>query len=192
MKKTLVVWRRFGKEHGEGPEFKVNSPEVVSAHIRKKTEAFRKTNDDDWRWYQPSEKLIVEKPFPGEGFGPTTVIYYLLDRSWTAMENIHFSGLGREWTWYVHVGDTDYYQAHNTWVFADHFADIIIKDDLNTHSVLDLDDLSQAYELGLVTGTKLVGIMGVTQELIDMVRAGDFPPPELDGREEIKNALGWA
>jgi hypothetical protein len=34
MEKTLVVWRRLGKEHGEHSGFRVNTPDVVKRHLR--------------------------------------------------------------------------------------------------------------------------------------------------------------
>lgn len=65
---TLVVWRRLGKEHGEGAEFRLNAPDVVAAHIQNKIEAYRQTPLDDWRWWQLSNEIIVETPLANAGF----------------------------------------------------------------------------------------------------------------------------
>ncbi len=186
MRKTLVVWRRFGKEHGEGSGFRLNAPEVISAHLQRKVEAFRQTPEDDWRWWQLSDEVIVEKPFADVGFGPSTLIYYLPRRDWAVVENASLpGGLGKEWSWYVHIGDLAYDPIYDCWVFTDFFSDVIIKEDKRTHSVLDLNELGKVFEMGLVTGTEVTRILTATQELIDLVRAGDFPPTELRGCQKM-------
>ena len=192
MERTLVVWRRLGKEHGEGRGFKANPPDVVCAHIRQKAAAFRETPDDDWRWWQVSDGLIVERPFPGTGFGPNSVIYYLPQRNWAIIERACFPSLGLDWPWYVHIGSTCFEETHSCWVFTDLFCDVIIQEDLRTHSVLDLDDLAEAYEQGLIDGSQACKALRSTQELVDLVRKGGFPPTELDSRAQWKAALGWA
>ena len=65
MKKALIVWRRTGKEHGEG-SFRVNPPMVVDEHIRGKVERLRATPEEDWRWWQLSDEVLVEIPEPSE------------------------------------------------------------------------------------------------------------------------------
>jgi len=176
MKKTMVVWRRLGKKHGEDSGFRLNSSEVVSAHIRSKVEAFRGTPADDWRWWQASEEVIVEKPLAGVGFGPNTIIYYLPHRNWVIVEDADLPG---RWSWYVHIGDITYDQDHSVWVFTDLFCDVIVKKDKSTHSVLDLDELGKALEMGLIANAQMTRILTDTQKLIDLVRSGGFPPMEL-------------
>ena len=62
--KTLVVWRRLGKEHGERSGFRKNSSDIVDRHLRAKLGAFRKVPDEEWRWWQLNDDVIVEKPCP--------------------------------------------------------------------------------------------------------------------------------
>ena len=50
-------------------------------------------------------------------------------------------------------------------------------------SVLDLDELGNALEMGLITNTQMTRILTDTQKLIDLVRSGGFPPMELSDRQ---------
>ena len=185
MKRTMVVWRRLGKEHGEESGFKLNPPEVIAAHIRDKVTAFRQTPVHDWRWWQVSEAVIVEKP-PGKlGSGPNTAIYYLPRRNWVIVEDTDAARLGKWWTWYVHIGDIAYDPNDEIWIFTDLFCDVVIKEDKKTHIVLDLDELGRAFEMGLITGTQMTRTLADTQNLIDLVRSGGFPPMELRGLQNL-------
>ena len=191
MKKTLIVWRRFGKEHEEGEEFRVNAPEVVSASIQGRVEKFRQAPADDWRWWQISEDVLVEKPLFNAHCGPYAIIYYLPRRNWVILEHARFSRL-EGWDWYVHIGNTRYHPEYESWVFTDLFCDVVVKDDDRTHSVLDLDEAGKALEMGLITAEQLSRILADTQKLIDLVRSENFPPPELGDRHRFLQELGWA
>jgi hypothetical protein len=191
VEKTLVVWRRFGKEHGEGSGFRLNPPEVVSAHIQQKVDRFSQTPADDWRWWQLSDEVIVEKPFVDVGYGPATLICYLPRRNWTIIENACFPSLGEEWNWYAHIGELVYDRIYDCWVFIDLFCDVIIKKDNQTHSVLDLDDLGKVFEMGLITTAQVARILADTQRLVDLARSGGFPPTELRDCQKILGELGW-
>jgi len=61
MEKTLVVWHRLGKEHGEGKGCRANPPEVVEEHVCGKIKAFRQTPDAQWRWYRLSDEVLAER-----------------------------------------------------------------------------------------------------------------------------------
>lgn len=179
----MVVWRRLGKEHGEGEGFRLNSPDVVKRHLSEKIERFR----PERRWHRVSDNVIVEKADPsGAGFGEDTWIYYLQAQRWAVIEN-HTGD--PEWPWYVHIGSTVYETDLKGWVFTDHFADVIVKDDGVSHSVLDLDDLARGLELGLVSGSTGSEILRQTQSLVDTIREGRFPPGELSEREAWKCEL---
>ena len=78
MHRTLVVWRRLGKEHGEEAGFRVNPPEIVDKHIQDKVIRFRSADPADWRWWQVDHDVIVERPriaSPSGGFMEETIIY---------------------------------------------------------------------------------------------------------------------
>ena len=49
--KTLVIWWRFGKEHGKGDGFGVNPPTIIEQHLDAKAAHFRNTPDEQWRWF---------------------------------------------------------------------------------------------------------------------------------------------
>ena len=123
--------------------------------------------------------------------GPDTTIYYLPSRMWCVQENVRFPHLGEDWIWYVHIGRTEYISKLQAWVFRDLFVDVIVKADSMTYRILDLGDLADVYQMGLIGGSELVEILRKTQELIDLIEKGEFPPKELQNRKEVKSSLGW-
>src|SRR5262245_46811493 len=101
MDRTLVIWWRYGKEHGE-EEFRVNSPEVIAEHLNAKAARFRQTSLSEWRWWQVSDDLIVEYPVPDQLFyRADTRIYYLPKRGLAVIENIHLHPPDDVWGWYL-------------------------------------------------------------------------------------------
>ena len=140
MNKTLAAWRRFGREHGEDQGFRVNSADVVRAHIESRVAYFRETADDQWRWWQVNDDLIIEKPVATGG--ADTIIYYLPAKQIMILENPSFSSLP-DWPWYVHMGTTEFDEKLDAWIFTDLFVDVIVKEDCQTHSIMDLDDRDQ-------------------------------------------------
>jgi hypothetical protein len=60
MHPTLIVWWRYGKEHGE-EAFRVNSLEIIAAHIDAQAARFRQTPETEWRWQPVDDDLIVER-----------------------------------------------------------------------------------------------------------------------------------
>jgi hypothetical protein len=191
MEKTLVIWRRFGKEHGEGQGFRVNPPEMVDAHLRAKVEMFRQTPPQEWRWWQLSDEVIVERNGAEVGMGESTLIFYLPKRHWVLMYMPAWTYLSLDWTWLVHIGDIEFDPRYDCWVFTDLFADVIVQEDNSTHRVLDLDDLADALEIGLVDVPTTARILRATQELVNLIASGGFPPRELLGHEGALQSLGW-
>lgn len=171
MDQTLIIWRRFGKEHGENSGFRVNPPETVQQHLQNKAVSFRTTPEADWRWWQVDEHLLLEIT-PGS---PQTY-FYLPEQRWVLVHYPEGLSIGPEWSWYIHIGDISYDERFACWVFTDLFADAIVQEDGRTHSMLDLDDVGTAYTLGLITADMMVSILTDTQRLIDEIRAGNFPP----------------
>lgn len=180
MDKTLVVWRRLGKEHGEDSGFKVNSPDIVNRHIRDKVSAFSKTPDHSWRWWQINEKLIVETEGADSGINNRKIFYYLPHKNWLIVENFDSRSFENVWKWYIHIGNTSFDRDLNCWIFTDWFSDVIVKNDNISHSVLDLDELGYAFSLGLIDSDQLRKILTSTQELVDTIRGGNFPPKEIE------------
>ncbi len=190
MTQTLVAWHRLGKELGEGG-FQVNPPDLVESYLKEKVSKFRATDESDWRWFKISEDLIVEKPFEGQfGCGPETLCYYLLDRNCFIHENVCFPALGKDWPWYIDIGVTEFRTDLDAWIFKDWFVDITVKDDLSTHSILDLDELAEARRIGLVNNDEMDQILRSAQNVVDLIRSGQFPPEEIRDRKELRAKLG--
>jgi hypothetical protein len=190
MKKTFIIWRRFGREHGEDQGFRINPPDVIQGHLRRNVDRARRTAEEDWRWYQVSDDLLVERPLGGAGQSSGTRIYYLPKRNWVILEGASFSSLP-DWPWYIHIGRTEWNEELDAWVFTDLFADAIVQADGVTHSVLDLDDLASVTELDLIDAPTLTETLTNTQHLVDDIRRGRFPPDELTDRADILDELNW-
>ena len=176
MKCDPVIWRRFGKEHSEDDRFRVNPPDVVDRSLRQKVEEARKLEADVWPWTRVSDDMIVERPTDRQGQDRST-LYYLPKRHWLIIEN---SSLVSGWPWYVHVGTTQFDPDLDCWLFTDHFVDVLVGEDLTTHTVMDLDDLAEARRIGLVDDETMSDILIRTQELVDGIRDGAFPPEEIE------------
>jgi hypothetical protein len=186
IEKTLIVWRRTGKEHGED-SFQVNAPDVVEAAMRRKVEQLRNTADTDWGWWQLNDDVLVEIPGKTEHYKPTTRIYYLPKRHIVAISDMRFGGHRRgprawepELFFYVHIGDIDYDPSLEAWVFSDLFADVLASRDGLIYRVKDLDDLAEVMLLGLIDQEKAAFILRQTQMLVGAMSENEFPYPELE------------
>ena len=195
LQKTLIVWRRLGKEHGENSGFKVNADATVDSHIREKVESFRATAPGDWRWWRVSGDLLVERPLitlDSKTFTEKTLIYYLPQDDWVIMQNVVLRMYGTE-SWYIHIGDISRDPDYDCWIFTDLFADVVVAGNRRDHTVLDLDELAKAYDLGLVDERTVCRVLRSTQAAVDLVSRGEFPPKEvrdiaarIEEREEKK------
>ena len=174
MNKTLVVWRRLGKEHGEDCGYRVNSQDVINKHINDKIVSFSKTSDSAWRWWQINENLIIETSGNFSQLDKKKSFYYLPHKNWLIIENFSLN-----WKWYIHIGNMVFDKERNCWIFTDWFSDVIVKSNDVSHSVLDLDELGQALSLGLIDSKQMIEILSSTQELVDSIRNDNFPPKEI-------------
>jgi hypothetical protein len=193
LEKTLIVWRRLGKEHGEYSGFRINSSETVDAHIRDKVDAFRETPENSWRWWKYSDGLLVEKPLiplDSAAFTENTLIYYFPKQNWVIMQDVLLR-MYRSESWYIHVGDVEYEERYRCWVFTDLFCDVTVAPNGKDHTVLDLDDLAYVFELGLVDGETVRRVLRSTQKAVDMVQQKRFPPKEIELAKPHLQNLGW-
>ncbi len=193
MEKTLIVWRRLGKEHGEHRGFKVDPANVVEQHLREKVDSYRQIAESEWRWWQITDSMIIERPIVAKDsqiVSDHTVIYYLLERNWVVMQNVDYPGFA-EWPWYVHIGDISFYADLYSYVMRDLFCDILIKENCSDHTVLDLDELGMGHDLGLITTADLYKALTSAQNLVDQIRSGLFPPEEIIQCQEEFRSLGW-
>ena len=189
--KTLVVWRRLGKEHGEGQGFQINSNEVIDTHLSTKVEVFRQIPESEWRWWKLAKDIIVEKPVPDVGFTADTLIYYFLEENWAIIENMNFPGLDPKWRWYIHIAEFDYSATYDSWIMTDMFADILVHRDRMAHTVLDLDELADAERLGLITSAQLQLALKSCQDMLDLLRHDDFPPRQISECVDFVKSRMW-
>ncbi|HVG01195.1 MAG TPA: hypothetical protein VND68_15250 [Chloroflexia bacterium] len=188
--KRIAVWWRFGKEHSE-EEFRVNDPSVVAAHLDEKLARFRQADADAWPWWQEGG-LLVEKPTPDSWlYNSDTLIYYLVERGLCVVENIHAPDWGDEWRWYVHIADVFYDGEREAWIMKDLFCDVIVHEDCRRYRVLDLHDLANALDIGLISPPQASDILRRTEEVLRSIERGEFPYPEMVRGAEICRGLGW-
>ncbi len=50
--KSLIIWRRLGKEHSENAGYQKNNEEIVKHHLDEKLNRFRKTEETKGHWWQ--------------------------------------------------------------------------------------------------------------------------------------------
>ncbi|MFO7624798.1 MAG: hypothetical protein R6V73_10640 [Anaerolineales bacterium] len=189
--KTLIVWWRFGKEHG-GEEFQVNPPEQVRTHLQKKIDEFRKTPADLWRWWQVDDHLIVELwDTSPEHTGPDTRIYYLLKCGLSIIENIHLPPPDENWKWCIRLSDFEYNAELGTWMMKDLFCDILVGGDNRTYHMFDLPDVAQALDVGLITPAETREILKRVDWVLTRIAKGEFPFPEVRRAQAACRQLGW-
>lgn len=195
LKPTMIVWWRYGKEHPleEGDELRCNPPEMVAAHIDEKLALFRATPDTAWRWWQVDDDLLIERGDPETPHsGLDTCIYYLPALGLTIIENIHLPPPYDEWKWYIHLCDIFYDEARKSWIEKDLFCDILVAADNQTHRVLDLADLGDGLDLGLVSPDEASEILRKTHSALARIAAGEFPFAEVQRGQRARTHLGWA
>lgn len=189
--RLLVAWWRFGKEHSE-EDFRVNPPHVIAEHLDSKVALFRQTPEADWRWRQEDSTLIVERPAPDSWlYGLDTRIYYLVARGLAVIENIHIAEWDDEWRWYVHLADIFHDEGRDAWIMQDLFCDVIVHEDTRRYRVLDLHDLGNALDIGLITPAKASEILRRTNAVLQAIEAGEFPFPEIKRGQSVCRGLGW-
>ncbi len=191
MQQTLVIWWRFGKEHGEGSGFRVNPTALIAEHLDKKVARFRNTPTAQWRWWRDGN-ILVERPDPdGNFYGPDSRIYYLVDQGLTIVENIHLPPPRQEWTWYIHLADIFYDEQRQCWINQDLFCDILLTRDGQRYHVMDLADLGTALQIGLLSATTASTILGRTDRVLTSIVQGDFPFVKVKQAQALSHRMGW-
>jgi hypothetical protein len=175
MNKILIVWRRLGKEHGENMGFRLNDEDIIERHLQEKITAFKQTPVNKWRWWQINDDLLIETK-AGEA---VQTIYYLPRHHWVILHFPQGLHLEEEWEWYVHIGDIAFTSRYNCWVFTDLFCDVVVKSDLRTYRVLDMEEAILAQKMELISMQQLAQIQHAVQCLIELIMAESFPPPDI-------------
>lgn len=177
--RTLIVWWFFGREHG-GDEIQANPVEIVTEHIREKADRFREMSGDAWRWWQVDDDLIFECPQEDDHlFGPDSRIYYLLERGIAVIENLRLPPPDEHWKWYIHIADFNFDTEERCWLMKDLFCDVLIGQDERTYKVLDLPDLAQALDVGLITKEESSQILQRVDTVVADISEERFPYPEI-------------
>ncbi len=185
-----IIWWRYGKEHGENDGFRVNPPEVIDAALDRRLAEAERTETSHWRWYQVSEDLLVARGDPAKPWcDRTTRMYYLLDRGLGVVENIRLDD-GR-YSWYIHLAKFLRDDRRQCWIMKDLFVDVLVRKDLTGHRVVDLDDLAEALDLGLIDSAGAADVLRRTERLSAEIDAGRFPPPRVIRAQEACKLLGW-
>ena len=187
-KKTLVVWRQVGKEHGGDEKIRQNSPIDIAAHLQSKVDLFHETADTDWRWYMLDEQVLVERPFSSTHLNEDSRIFYLPRRYCSVIQYASFPDFCAEPCWCIYVGPTQYDASLRSWIFEDRHVRLLVHPDGKTHTVEHLDQLFETFHVGAMTRMELGATLKHTQQLIDMIRKGRFPAKEILRYQE---ALPW-
>ena len=190
-KKTLVVWWGYGKEH-DGDDLRLNSYEVIASHLDAKIASFRATSSEEWQWWQVDADLLIEHPKPSSRWcGPDTRIYYLVKRGLGIIENIHYPPPDNRWKWYIHLADIFYDPARECWIMKDLFSDILVGGDNRICRVVDLDDLADALDLGLLTLAQTSDVLRRTDLTLTAIAKSTFPFPEIERGRAVCKKFGW-
>ena len=193
MQKTLIIWHRYGKEHAEDPDdLRVNAPEMVAAQLDNRLAQFRATPQNDWRWWQVDEALLIERPLvDGYSYRADTRIYYLIPQGMAVIENYHFLPPNDDLRWYIHLADTTFDSTRQCWVMKDLFCDVVATADTRSPIVIDLDDLATALDIGLVTAAQASDILRKTEIARHAMSRGVFPFAEMERARAAARTLGW-
>ena len=183
---TTIIWRRFGREHGE-QTFCLNDAATVHSHLVAEVEQARQTPENQWRWYQINDRFLVERLTSPQG-QTTGLLSYLPQHNWLIEDR--WDEAGRSVEWCIHLGSTLCDEALSSWVFTDWFVDVLWNPSSNRYRVEDLDDLALVHQLGIIDDVLLHHIMHSTQLLLAALEHS-FPPMELTKMNAVMRQLGW-
>jgi hypothetical protein len=96
---------------------------------------------------------------------------YLLDSGWKISR--FFDADGNFVMWYCDIIRHDYDASHDCYVFTDLLADVIIEPD-GFVRVVDLDELSEAFDSGLINSGLLSEVIKKLGALLDCIYSGSF------------------
>lgn len=89
-----------------------------------------------------------------------------------------FDERGNFLKYYIDIIEYDYNKENDEYILKDLLIDVTIKPD-GSIKVLDLDELAEAFEKGLITKQQLLNSLNKTDELLKMIYSGEFPPSEV-------------
>lgn len=195
LKRTTMTWWRYGKEHERSdpnpPQIRNNGPEMAASSLNERLALIRSEPESNWRMWQLAPNLIIERinqPMPAWARSDT-MFHYLLDDGIAIMENFYSRRYGR--LSYIHICEYFYDELRQTWIMKDLFTDLLVSNEGQLVTVLDLDDLADAQEIGLVNAAQANNILRHTQRVIRRIMEGEFPFPEMLQGRQAAQLLGW-
>ena len=195
LKRTTMTWWRYGKEHERSdpnpPQIRNNGPEMAASSLNERLALIRSEPESNWRMWQLAPNLIIERinqPMPAWARSDT-MFHYLLDDGIAIMENFYSRRYGR--LYYIHICEYFYDELRQTWIMKDLFTDLLVSNEGQLVTVLDLDDLADAQEIGLVNAAQANNILRHTQRVIRRIMEGEFPFPEMLQGRQAAQLLGW-
>jgi hypothetical protein len=193
MKRTNIIWWRYGKEHDPaGQTFLAHPTEMVADYLDQKL-AWHRALPSELRdcWEVDADLLVERADLNYLHYGPDTRFHYLVRQGLLVVENIHLDPPHDHWAWYIHVADIYFDQARECWISQDMFADILV-DRTGCHSlVIDLDDIATALDLGLLTPAQASRVLRNTDAALQAIERGEFPFPDLVRGQAACRELGW-
>lgn len=128
--------------------------------------------DQDQLLYRDDTRIITswETLHPKSDLAYGYSCYYL-DRGFKISR---FYSHGREFMfWYCDIIDTEYQADTDTYIFTDLLADVIVKPD-GSCRVLDLDELSDAFEQGLLSQKRMLMALRQLDDLLQIIYRDRF------------------
>jgi len=88
----------------------------------------------------------------------------------------YFYGQNKEFLfWYIDIIETEFDEANNSLTLIDLLADVKIFPD-GSHVVLDLDELEESHEKGLINNRQYELALVNLKKVTDMIEQGSYPP----------------
>lgn len=96
---------------------------------------------------------------------------FYLDKGWKVSK--FMDQKGKLICWYCDIIEYEYSPETNSYIFTDLLADVLIYPDQSVH-VVDLDELADASEQGLITSRQLEKALRQLNELLSVIYKGNF------------------
>ena len=128
--------------------------------------------EDDRIIYQDQDRIITQWKTlkPREDFSYGYSCYYLKEGykiSKFLKEN------GELKCWYCDMIAAKWNEAEESWIFTDLLADVIVKENKAVR-VMDLDELAEAFENGMLTSGELTNVLYRLNRLLCKIENGEF------------------
>lgn len=127
---------------------------------------------DDMIIYQDEERLVTKWKTlkPRKDFSCGYSCYYLKD-GYKVSKFLKQNGELK--CWYCDIIKTEWKPEENVWIFTDLLADVILTEDKKLR-VVDLDELAEAFERGLLTSKELAYALRCLDNLLKKIETGEF------------------